>query len=174
MLGIRATGEYHGDIGWSMYNKNELMGYSPSAICHIPPSVCPSLSSMIPSVMVNALPTTGIQCPNCTTICQKRRQPKWLRHETDLLLPLQWRHYGRDGVSNHQPHDSLLDRLFRRRSKETSKLRVTGLCAGNSPAAGEFPAQMASNAEIFSIWWLHHARYSSVWGEFIGDRWISS
>ena len=36
-----------------------------------------------------------------------------------------------------------------RRSKKTSKLRVTGLCAGNSPGTGEFPAQMASNAEMF-------------------------
>ena len=36
---------------------------------------------------------------------------------------------------------------FRRRSKKTSKLRVTGLCAGNSPTTGIFPAQMASNAE---------------------------
>ena len=44
-----------------------------------------------------------------------------------------------------------LSRLFRRRSKKTSKLRVTGLCAGNSPVTGEFPAQMASNAENFSI-----------------------
>ena len=34
-------------------------------------------------------------------------------------------------------------------------LRVTGLCAGNSPVPGEFPAQMASNAEIVSIWWRH-------------------
>ena len=46
---------------------------------------------------------------------------------------LQWHHNGRDSVSNHQPHDCLLNRLFRRRSKKTSKLRVTGLCAGNSP-----------------------------------------
>ena len=45
---------------------------------------------------------------------------------------LQWRHNRRDSVSNHQPHDCLLNRLFRRRSKKTSKLRVTGLCAGNS------------------------------------------
>ena len=45
---------------------------------------------------------------------------------------------------------------FRHRSKKTSKLRVTGLCAGNSPDAGEFPAQMASNAENVSIWWRHH------------------
>ena len=43
---------------------------------------------------------------------------------------LQWRHNGRDSVSNHQPHDFLFNRLFRRRSKKTSKLRVTGLCAG--------------------------------------------
>ena len=28
--------------------------------------------------------------------------------------------------------------------------------AGNSPMTGEFPAQMASNAEIVSIWWRHH------------------
>ena len=34
------------------------------------------------------------------------------------------------------------------------KLRVTDLCAGNSPVTGEFPAQMASNAENVSIWWL--------------------
>ena len=71
-------------------------------------------------------------------------------------VPLRWRHNGRDGVSNHQPHDCLLNRLFRRRSKKTSKLRVTDLCAGNSPGTGEFPAQMASNAENFSIWWRHH------------------
>ena len=46
---------------------------------------------------------------------------------------LQWSHNGCDGVSNHQPHHCLLNRLFRRRSKKTPKLRVTGLCAGNSP-----------------------------------------
>ena len=74
---------------------------------------------------------------------------KW----TQTLL---WRHNGRDGVSNHQPHDCLLNGLFMRRSKKTSKLRVTGLCAGNSPVAGEFPAQMSSNAENVSIWWRHH------------------
>ena len=41
-------------------------------------------------------------------------------------------------------------------SKKTSKLRVTGLWMGNSPGTGEFPAQMASNAENVSIWWRHH------------------
>ena len=69
---------------------------------------------------------------------------------------LRWRHNGQDDVSNHQPHHCLLNCLFGRRSKKASKLRVTGFCAGNSPGTGEFPAQMASNAENVSIWWRHH------------------
>ena len=59
-------------------------------------------------------------------------------------------------TSNHQPHDCLLNRLFRCKSKKISKLRVTGLCAGNSPGTGEFPTQMDSNAENVSIWSSHH------------------
>ena len=74
--------------------------------------------------------------------------------------PLQWRHNGFGGVSNHQRHDCLLNRLFRHRWQKTSKLRVTGLCARNSPVIGEFPAQRASNAENVSIWWRHHAEHS--------------
>ena len=66
-----------------------------------------------------------------------------------LVWLLQWRHNGHNVVSIPQPHDCLLNRLLGRRSKKTPKLRVTGLCAGNSPVTGEFPAQMASNAEMF-------------------------
>ena len=65
--------------------------------------------------------------------------------------PLQWRHNAQGGVSNNQPYDCLLNRLFRRRSKKPSKLRVTGLCAGNSPVTDEFNAQRASNAGNVSI-----------------------
>ena len=75
---------------------------------------------------------------------------------THIFLPLQWHHNGGDGVSNHKPHDCLLNRLFRRRSKKTSMV-VTGLCAGKSPVTGEFLRQRASNAENISIWWRHHA-----------------
>ena len=84
--------------------------------------------------------------------------PEFPRVVTFQDRTLQWRHNGRDSVSNHQPHDCLLNRLFRRRSKKTSKFRVTGICARNSPGTGEFPAQMASNAENVSIWWRHHER----------------
>ena len=55
------------------------------------------------------------------------------------LPSLHWRHNDHDGVSNHQLHDCLLNRLYRRRSKKTSKLRVTGLCVGNSPGPVNSP-----------------------------------
>ena len=71
-------------------------------------------------------------------------------------MSFQWRHNGHDGVSNHQRPECLLNRLFRRRSKKTSKLRVNSLCGGNSPLTDEFSAQMANNAENASIWWRHH------------------
>ena len=58
-------------------------------------------------------------------------------------------HNVRDGVSNHRCLDSLLHHLFKRRSKKTSKLRVTAFCNGNPPVTGEFPAQRASNAGLF-------------------------
>ena len=58
---------------------------------------------------------------------------------------LQWRHNGRDGVWTHQPHHCLLNRLFGRRSKKTSKLRVTGLCAHKWPVTRKM-----------SISWRHH------------------
>ena len=75
---------------------------------------------------------------------------------------LQWRHNGHDSVSKHQPRECLLSRLIRGRLKKTSKLRVTGLCAGNSPETGEFPAQRASKAENVSIWWRHNDLLTNV------------
>ena len=74
----------------------------------------------------------------------------------DVALP--WRHNGRDGVSNHQPHDCVLNRSVRRRSKKTSKLRVTGLCAGISPVTSEFPAQSPVMRKNVSIGWRHHVK----------------
>ena len=86
--------------------------------------------------------------------------PEQLRRQS-----LHWCHNELDSVSNHQPRDCLLNRLFRRRWKKISKLRVTDLCAENSPETGEFPAQMANNAENVSIWWRHHGfeRPSCSW-----------
>ena len=71
-----------------------------------------------------------------------------LMHYSDVIMSVM--------ASNHQPHDCLLKRLFRPRSKKTSKLRLTGLCDRNSPVTGEFPTQRASKVENVSFWWHHH------------------
>ena len=102
---------------------------------------------MIPLMNMHAL------SPKCISKTQSGNGYYFVMLE---CVALHWRHNGRDGVSNHHPYVCLLSRLFRRRSKKTSKLRVTGRCEGNSPGTGEFSAQIASNAEKASIWWRHH------------------
>ena len=62
---------------------------------------------------------------------------------------LHWRHNDHDGVPNHQPHGCLLNRLFRCRSKKTSKPRVTGLCVGNSPGPVNFPHKGPVTRKMF-------------------------
>ena len=59
---------------------------------------------------------------------------------------LHWPHNGRDGISNDQPHNEV-----GRRPKNTSKLRVTGHCAANSPVTGEFPAQGLVTRKMFQF-----------------------
>ena len=56
--------------------------------------------------------------------------------------------------------------------KKTSKLRVTGICEGNSPGTGEFPAQMASNAENVSVWWRHHG-IAAQWCNMALEIWVT-
>ena len=72
-------------------------------------------------------------------------------------MSLHWRHNDHGGVSNHQRHGCLLNRLFRRRSKKTSKLRVTGLCAGpvNSPHKGPVTRKMVPFDDV--IMWIPSA-----------------
>ena len=65
------------------------------------------------------------------------------------IYSLRWRHNDHTGVSNHQPHGRLLNRFFRRRSKKTSKLRVTGLCAGNSPGPVNSPHKGPVTRKMF-------------------------
>ena len=76
---------------------------------------------------------TGMEKSSCWGNCSH-----WF-HQKLSICPLQWRHDECDGVSNHQPHDILLNCLFRRRWQKTSKLRVTGQYVGNSLVTGERP-----------------------------------
>ena len=117
------------------------------------------------------------QCGICRTRISKfnTRWHNWYGHllemeeacmQNDLLntRTIEWRYNEGDNVSNHRCLDCLLNRLFRRKSTKTSRLRVTGICVGNPPVTGEFPSQLGSNAENISIWWRHHevGQYGSV------------
>ena len=118
------------------------------------------------SDQVILLPTNCWSCHEQNDICDTKHMVWWAFNPNQLKFhythiyvcytgdSLQRRNNERDGVSNHQPHDCLLNRLFRENIKAP---RHWPLC-GNSPVTGEFPSQRASNAENFSIWWRHHLR----------------
>ena len=68
---------------------------------------------------------------------------------TVISHSFRWFHNDHGGVSNHQPRGCLLNCLFRCRWKKTSKLRVTGLCAGNSPGPVNSPHKWPVTRKMF-------------------------
>ena len=110
-------------------------------------------------------------------------QPKQANY---LWKPLRWRHNEHDGVANHQTHGCLLGRLFRRRSKNASKPRVTGLCVRNSPGPMKSPhkepvtRKMVPFDDVIMIWrhwcqkWVSRARKSNYILQFtVGCNYLS-
>ena len=97
----------------------------------------------------------------CLWVLQATRLP-WITH---FIHPLHWRHNGRDSVSNHQPHDCLLNRLFRRRSKHQSSASLAFVRGIHRWPVNSF-AQMASKAENVFILWRHHA-LQQLWKTFL-------
>ena len=126
-------------IHWS---KIEIM----SEFCPMPPGF--SITTFDLSRLSNAIIQTIIGLDNGLS-------PVWQQVHC-VPLTLQWLYNERDGVSNHQPYDCSLNRLFRQRSKKTSKLRVTGLCEGNSPVTVNSPHKWPVTRKKVSIWWRHH------------------
>ena len=107
-------------------------------------------------------------CPNLkeVLVCQSSLTATVM--ESNILnclgghCSLQWRHNEHDGVSNHQPHDCLLNRLFKAQIKENIK------APRHWPLCGEFtghrwiPAQRTSNAENVSMTSSYDARWSGA------------
>ena len=114
-------------------------------------------------------------CIHCRTSVLQRIDHFYQATIDMLGFTLQWRHNENDGVSNHQPHGYLLNRLFRRRSKKTSKPRVTGLCVGNSPRPVNSRTKGQLRGKFFhlmtSSWYadIQYGFFASVltmyWGE---------
>ena len=88
------------------------------------------------------------------------------------MVTLRWRHDGRDSVSNHQPHDCLLNRLFRRRSKKTSKLRATSLCARNSPGPVNSPHKWPVTRKMFPFDDVIMKRDDYIWSSRAIHLWF--
>ena len=63
-----------------------------------------------------------------------------INNASSFIVPLMWRH-----------NDSLLNRLFRRRSMKTSKLRVTGLRAGIHRRSVNSPHKVPVTRKMFSF-----------------------
>ena len=93
------------------------------------------------------------------------------RHDNNTL---QWRHDECDGVSNHLPHDCLLNRLSRRRSKKhqasASLAFVTGIHRWpvNSPYKGPVPRKMFPFDDVI----MHGSVYCT--DSLVGRLWTST
>ena len=94
-----------------------------------------------------------------------------LEFPTKAYFSLQWCHMASQITSLTIVYSNIYSR---HRSKKTSKLQVTGLCEGNSPVTGEFPAQGASNTENVSIWWRHHVipAHENKWLNLHTSAWL--
>ena len=68
-----------------------------------------------------------------------------------VIRLLQWCHNELDGVSIRRLIDCLVGRLFRRRSKKPSKLRVNWLWEGNSHVTGPVTQEMISFNDVIKV-----------------------
>ena len=91
-------------------------------------------------------------------VCKNMSQLLYTRF---TVSSLQWRHNERDCVSNHLRLHCLFNLLFRRRSKKTSKLRVTGFCEGIHRWLGNV-----------SIWWRYHMCFIHILDKLV--TWMHS
>ena len=103
-------------------------------------------------------------------VCQKSQ---YFRR---IFYTLQWRHNEPNGVSNHRLYECLLSRLFRPRSKKTSKLRITGLCEVNFPHKWPVTRKMLPFDDIIMIRpvsCLRSALFSDVFWWEVSVLWTS-
>ena len=61
-------------------------------------------------------------------------------------------------------YSTAVTNAFQRKYQSSASLAFV---RGVSPVTGKFPAQKASNAEFFSIWWRHHG--VTIWATLYGS-----
>ena len=93
---------------------------------NVDPDLCRHMASLSHDESSN-LPQNGA---NIIAHNNSRGNVSYEMLDFNIFSKLQWRHKELDGVGNHRRLYCLLNRLFRLKSKKTSKLRLTGLCEG--------------------------------------------
>ena len=99
-------------------------------------SVTYQIYSLVPGIFSYIWYVTAI---HNVFVCGKWTSPNAIRLPASTVITtnfdksLQWRHNEHDSVSNHQPHNCLLNRLFRRRSKSLAFVRGIHWWLVNSP-----------------------------------------
>ena len=115
----------------------------------------------------------------CSTTSNRRYNPLTFNisffsyHEGNTCISgirVHWNTYEWSGVrfllcSPEKYEDTHINIAWWRHQIETFSA-LLAICAGNSPVPGEFPAQMASNAENVCISWRHHEMY------WVVPKWI--
>ena len=105
------------------------------------------------------MPITIYESVTCTFVCCHTLLLTSRQFIYNVTVSLQWRHNERDGVSNQQPRDCLLNRLFKAQIKGNIKApRHWRWMRG----IHRWPVtvQMARNAKNVPYWWLHHGNYA--------------
>ena len=69
-------------------------------------------------MLFDAIEETSQRCSGLQVVNYTSTESMHLEKISGMISSLQWRHNGRDGISNHLPHHSLLNRWFRRKSKK--------------------------------------------------------
>ena len=96
--------------------------------------------------------------------------PRWT-YIWNVMGALQWRYNQHDGVSNHQPHNCLLNHLLKRRSKKKHQSSASlAFVRGIHRWPVNSPTQKASNEENVSIWWRHHGCIIIILALLISSR----
>ena len=89
-------------------------------------------------------------------------RPLWRHCNVNSWYHIMMSSHERHVLSNHRSLGCLFNCLFGPTSRKHQSPHY-GLCEGNSPVSGEFPAQATSNAENSSIWWRHHDLWPKWW-----------
>ena len=91
-------------------------------------------------MLLKGVPERSVTYMNTTRAVDERCWSLW---------PAIYWHVHRKAWMKHYINKCLLNHLFRRRSKKTSKLRVTGLCTGNSPGPVNSPHKGPVTRKMF-------------------------